>query len=98
MTSQQTLDYLAAYATNFDLNPLIQLNTLVQSVCRTPDDKQWQLQLVHNGEEECREFDKVVFCTGANQNPVLPEIEGKELFMGAVLHSQAFKRSVHAFS
>ena len=95
MTTQQTLDYIQSYAAHFDLHKHIQLNTCLQNITRNPDDERWQLLLVCNGVEESREFDKVVMCTGATHTHVLPQVEGRDVFTGKVLHSQAFKRQVH---
>ena len=43
---------------------------------------------------EVVEFDKVIFCTGAYQNPFVPKFGGSEGFRGKMIHSQAFKRFV----
>ena len=93
MTVQQTLDYIHAYASHFKLHEHIQLRTRLREIQRIADEKQWRLSLVQGDREFNQDFDKVVLCTGRNHDAVMPEIKGRELFEGEVLHSQGFKRS-----
>src|SRR4051794_5390728 len=92
MDAQQTLDYIHSYAIHFGLNEHVQLNTLIQRVVRTLNDKRWRLEILRNGKELTLEFDKVVFCTGNTHIANVPRIDGVEVFKGRILHSQNFKR------
>jgi dimethylaniline monooxygenase (N-oxide forming) len=92
MNAEQTLDYLHSYATHFGLHEHIQLNTRIQRVVPTPDDKRWEILILRNGKEQTIAFDKVVFCTGNTHTAKVPQIDGTETFRGRILHSQNFKR------
>ncbi|KAH6888404.1 flavin monooxygenase-like protein [Thelonectria olida] len=82
--------YYKSYAKHFGLLDKIVFNASVQSLSRTDDGTQWALSL--KGEQSPRVFDKVILATGSEVNPIVPEIEGLDLFEGQFLHSQAYKR------
>ena len=60
-------------------------------VTRNEDDTQWQLVVVDAAGEATYEFDKILFCQGATEQPHLPKFDGRESFTGEVIHSQAYK-------
>jgi dimethylaniline monooxygenase (N-oxide forming) len=71
------------------------LDTEVQKVVRNAEDTKWELHLIKNKtDHEIVEHDKVVFCTGAYQKPIIPDFEGSESFKGKLIHAQAYKRSM----
>lgn len=82
--------YYQSYAAHFGLLDKIIFNVTVSSITRTDDDTQWALHLA--GEETPRLFDKVIVASGTEVMPVIPVIEGLDLFQGNFLHSQAFKK------
>ncbi|MCJ1355306.1 MAG: hypothetical protein MMC33_005297 [Icmadophila ericetorum] len=84
-------EYIKSYAKHFDLYPHIKLNTTVRIVTRNEDDTQWQLVVVDAAGEATYEFDKILFCQGATEQPHLPKFDGRESFTGEVIHSQAYK-------
>jgi cation diffusion facilitator CzcD-associated flavoprotein CzcO len=70
-------------------------DTEVQKVVRNAEDTKWELHLVKNKtDHEMVEHDKVVFCTGAYQKPIIPDFEGSGSFKGKLIHAQAYKRSM----
>lgn len=82
--------YYQSYAAHFGLLDKIVFDVTVSSISRTEDDAQCALHL--EGEEAPRLFDKVIVASGSEVTPVIPVIEGLELFQGRFLHSQAFKK------
>jgi dimethylaniline monooxygenase (N-oxide forming) len=82
--------YYQSYAAHFGLLDKIVFNVIVSSITRTSDDRLWALHLA--GEQMPRLFDKVIVASGSEVTPVIPVIEGLDLFQGKFLHSQAFKK------
>ncbi|KAM6525723.1 hypothetical protein FALCPG4_011260 [Fusarium falciforme] len=82
--------YYQSYAAHFGLLDKIVFNVTVSSITRTGDDTQWALHLT--GKETPHLFDKVIVASGSEVTPVIPVIEGLDLFHGKFLHSQAFKK------
>ena len=64
----------------------------LREIRRTPDDKRWRLALLQGQDHISQDFDKVILSTGNTHTAHIPQIDGRELFKGKVLHSQAFKR------
>lgn len=97
MTVDQTLTYINSYAEHFSLRKYIHLNTKVINICRNINDTKWEVTFRIGGDfglEDVKEFDKVVVCTGENNEAYVPVVEGRDKFKGEVIHSQAFKRLV----
>jgi dimethylaniline monooxygenase (N-oxide forming) len=93
LTGAQVCEYLNAYATHFKLHEHIVFSAEVQKVVRNSDDTKWELHLVKGKTGyEIVQYDKVVFCTGAYQKPIMPTLQGSESFNGKIIHAQAFKR------
>jgi cation diffusion facilitator CzcD-associated flavoprotein CzcO len=68
-------------------------DTEVQKVVRNAEDTKWELHLTKNKtNHEIVDHDKVVFCTGAYQKPIIPDFEGSGSFKGKLIHAQAYKR------
>ncbi len=84
-TRLHLLDYLAGYAHEFGLEP----ETGVTVTRAAPlDGVGWRLE-TSIGAIDAR---ALVFATGIMANPVVPEIPGREEFVGRVLHSIAYRR------
>ncbi|QYS93294.1 hypothetical protein H0G86_000675 [Trichoderma simmonsii] len=92
-SAQQIADYLEAYADKFELIKHIELSTAVTSIRRDEEDGVWIVSTKHTktGEEEEREYDRVVMATGGLSVMNMPEIKGIEKFAGDAIHSRDFK-------
>lgn len=88
---------MESYASHFDLFKDIVLNTTVRNVRRDSSDTKWLLDLEVAGTDggetkvETVSYDKVTFCHGYQTKAKIPVWEGKELFSGTILHSQAYR-------
>ncbi|PGH04740.1 hypothetical protein AJ80_08470 [Polytolypa hystricis UAMH7299] len=92
LTASEVHEYLQAYAKHFGLLDHIRLGSLVSKVKRDRSNKSWELHLVgKDSTEEIVEFDKVAICTGPFSKPYIPSFQGRELYSGRFIHSQAFK-------
>lgn len=94
LTAAQACEYIKSYAAHFDLNRDIRLNTPVQRIKRNTEDTKWQVTVKCGDDEQTKDFDRLVMCSGLVTRAVTPKIEGIEKFKGKVLHVQAFKRYV----
>ncbi|KAH7369630.1 flavin monooxygenase-like protein [Rhexocercosporidium sp. MPI-PUGE-AT-0058] len=92
LTASQTCEYIKSYASHFDLNKHVQLNTSVHWIKRNDDDTKWQVCTKQSEKEEIRDFDKVVMCSGLSTKAIVPKFEGEDMFKGDVIHVQSFKR------
>jgi cation diffusion facilitator CzcD-associated flavoprotein CzcO len=94
-TAQQVRDYLNAYVERFGLRPLLQLATEVRTVSRTPGRSGGRASpfevtlgtMDHPAREAQLHFDFVAVCTGVFSQAHVPTIDGRERFVGQVLHS-----------
>ncbi|KAJ4203783.1 hypothetical protein NW759_015099 [Fusarium solani] len=84
--------YLKAYATAFELWPMIELHTQVDQIRRGPNGVGHivSLHCKDTGKLTHWACDAVAVCTGINVNPVIPEIKGVER-VPSVLHSSQLK-------
>ncbi|KAF4973970.1 hypothetical protein FZEAL_9077 [Fusarium zealandicum] len=89
--AEHLVKYYQSYATHFGLVERIVFNASVSSITRTKDDTQWALHLAD--EESPRLFDKIVVASGSEVTPILPVIEGLDVFEGQFIHSQSYKRA-----
>ncbi|KAL6698490.1 FAD/NAD(P)-binding domain-containing protein [Trichoderma pleuroticola] len=92
-SAHQIADYLEAYADKFELIKHVELSTAVTSIRRDEEDGVWIVSTKHTktGEEEEREYDRVVMATGGLSVMNMPEIKGIEKFAGDAIHSRDFK-------
>ncbi|KAL6357419.1 hypothetical protein LRP88_07584 [Fusarium phalaenopsidis] len=84
--------YLKAYATAFELWPMIELHTQVDQIRRGPNGVGHivSLHCKDTGKLTHWACDAVAVCTGINVNPVIPEIKGVER-VPSILHSSQLK-------
>ena len=82
--------YLRSYAQHFDLFSRIHFKSRVTRVIRS-DSGKWRLSIDSNGTESVQEFDKVLVCNGLVYTGLTPQLEGSQLFQGAILHSRDYK-------
>ncbi|KAG4433197.1 hypothetical protein IFR05_011332 [Cadophora sp. M221] len=92
LTSTQTCDYIKSYASHFNLNQHLQLNTSVKWIKRNANDTKWQICTIISGKEEIKDFDRAVMCNGLSTKAIVPKFEGEDLFKGEIIHVQSFKR------
>ncbi|XP_039115287.1 indole-3-pyruvate monooxygenase YUCCA8-like [Dioscorea cayenensis subsp. rotundata] len=93
------LHYLHSYALHFSLKPLF--NHTVVSASFDASCSLWRvITLSESGEStvlpEVVEFMSrwLVVATGENAEPVMPEMKGREMFHGSVLHSSEYKNGM----
>lgn len=94
LTAAQAFEYIKSYAAHFDLNRDVRLNTSVEHIKRNADDTKWEVTVKCGDEQQTKDFDRLVMCSGLVTKAVTPQFEGIEKFKGRVLHVQAFKRYV----
>ncbi|VUC25460.1 unnamed protein product [Clonostachys rosea] len=83
-------DYLEDYVNHNSLRPRFQLNARIKQAAREEDSNKWRLDFETG---PSRYFDRLVISTGPHAKPLMPELEGSELFQGEIVHAQAFKRA-----
>jgi cation diffusion facilitator CzcD-associated flavoprotein CzcO len=81
----QIQEYLAAYATNFSLDPHLRLNTEVTSARATEDGTGWRLEVhaIDRDSTESIAVDRLVIANGVFCEPERPVFEGVEEFTAA---------------
>lgn len=80
---RKLLSYFDSYVEHFNINP--KLNTELKSVEKNGDE--WSIA-TSNGEIKA---ENIVFCTGINRKPFMPERPGMHSFQGDILHSKNYK-------
>lgn len=81
----QVLEYLRAYAQNFDLGRVIEFGRAVESVALTPS----YVTVSVRGEESPRRYRGVIVSNGHLWKPLTPDIPGQ--FTGQLLHAREYK-------
>jgi cation diffusion facilitator CzcD-associated flavoprotein CzcO len=81
----QVQEYLAAYATNFGIDPLLRLNTEVTSARQTADATRWTLGLrsTIDSTEQSETFDRLIVANGIFCEPAVPAYPGLAEFTAA---------------
>ncbi|KAG8409640.1 hypothetical protein J3459_008175 [Metarhizium acridum] len=85
--------YLYDYASNFSLQSHIRLQTEIVHVDFDKKSEQWTVRMLKDGATTSRVFDKIVLAAGINKLPLMPKIDGLDVFEGEVIHSAGYKRS-----
>ncbi|KAH7970400.1 hypothetical protein HPB49_006178 [Dermacentor silvarum] len=88
MTHWQTLRYIRSYADHFGVTPRIRFN---HEVLRLGKDGTIRIRDSAAGREWEETFDAVLVCSGHHATPLMPEVPGRELFRGRVMHSRDYK-------
>ncbi|TXG62053.1 hypothetical protein EZV62_013416 [Acer yangbiense] len=90
-SKKQFVDYLEAYADKFEIKPRFD-QTVLQAVY-DPTIRFWRVKCVGMKEGEETEYmcRWLVVATGENAEAVVPEIEGKEEFLGDIRHTSLYK-------
>lgn len=82
----QVQQYLADYATHFNITSSIRFLTTVTDL--RYEEGIWKMQVRNAAsEEETLQFDFVAVCTGTFHKPLIPAFKGLETFTGKVMHS-----------
>lgn len=87
--------YLSEYATKFDLNDRIRLNTWIEGIQHDPTasgtdgSPRWKLTVADSSELHTR---KIIMATGLTSEPCMPSLPGRNEFEGKVLHSKVLGR------
>lgn len=93
---REYVNYLQKFAEHFDLLPNVLFSMRVEHVTRDSDGDGWRVTARSTKEAEKTveyKFDRVVFCSGSNSCPNVPELPGQNHFRGRILHSSAFKNA-----
>lgn len=91
-SGQQVQEYMADYANHFELNPLIQLNTKVESATFDEAANQWVITTSGTGAGTTN-VDYLVVCNGIFSDPSIPEWPGAAEFKetgGQIIHTSDF--------
>ncbi|XP_014288955.1 senecionine N-oxygenase [Halyomorpha halys] len=93
LPSEKILQYLVDYADNFNLHPAIKVKHQVKRVA--PVGKGWSVTVedLTTKKEDVSYFDAVMVCSGPNNVPVYPLIEGIAKFSGKQIHSRDYRRA-----
>ena len=91
MNGREHVEYLRSYVNNFGLLPHVHLGVAVVRVVRAPDSHKWRLTLQNHEKSWSRDFEKIAVCTGSNQKPYMPVMEGQQESKIEALHSQGYK-------
>jgi indole-3-pyruvate monooxygenase len=90
VSRQGVVDYLAAYARQYAIEPRFG----EEVVAIVAQDERWRIRTASGGEYVAR---ALVLATGANREPRETMMPGQASFSGQVLHSKAY-RNAHAFA
>jgi putative flavoprotein involved in K+ transport len=85
-TRDHFIEYLKRYATTFDVT--VEPDAKVERATPPSQGGRWRLDTTYG----TIEADAVVFATGIVANPMVPELPGRALFQGRVLHSIEYRR------
>lgn len=94
MPHWQTLEYIRSYADHFGVTPKIRFN---HDVLRLDRDGTLRIRDSKTGREWEDVFDGVLVCTGHHGSPSVPDIPGRELYRGRVMHSREYKYADDSF-
>ncbi len=84
-SAQQMLEYLNAFADQFELRQRIELNRFVKSV-RPIEDNEWEV-IFSDGQR--RIYKGILLCNGHHWSERFPQFQGQ--FNGELIHSKAYK-------
>lgn len=94
MTHWQTLEYIRSYADHFGVTSKIRFN---HEVLRLDRDGTLRIRDEKTGREWEDVFDGVLVCTGHHGSPSVPDVPGRELYRGRVMHSRDYKYADDSF-
>ncbi len=85
--------YLEDYTDHFAIRPLIQFNTVVESVEQLDAEApRWRVTYTEDNKSQHQDFDLVVVCIGLFSNtPHMPTFADQEQFRGSIIHISEMK-------
>lgn len=86
---QDYLNYLKAYADNYQITPHIRYSHEVIRLWKEAGS--WKLTVRHHDTTETKSFDAVAVCSGLHHVPLMPEYPGQQDFQGEIIHSSLLK-------
>ncbi|EQL02969.1 Flavin monooxygenase-like protein [Ophiocordyceps sinensis CO18] len=92
MTGHQVAEYLQSYAKHFQLEQQVRFKTTVRRVLRDELDRGWNVHVTGPDGDAVLHFDKVVLGSGSDSVAAWPPMPGREVFRGAVIHGQSYRR------
>ena len=90
-TGEQLQTYFENYAKHFGLLEKINFNVVINKLAEVKNNG-WRLHYENRktGEASRQSFDFIVVATGLYSNPFVPEIPGRDQFLGKVMHSSDY--------
>jgi dimethylaniline monooxygenase (N-oxide forming) len=83
------IQYLHEYIEHFNLAQYVRYNSDVTDMQFDEIRRTWTVTV--NGQVDETDYDWVTICSGAHQEPVLPDYPGIERFQGKIKHSSSFQ-------
>lgn len=95
LTTDALVRYHDTYITEFGLSKHLKYGCNVDKITRNSDDSKWQLHITtQDNLVIVQEFDKVYSCRGVFAKPRWPNLLDRPRFVGEVIHSMEYTRSV----
>ncbi|GAB2603447.1 flavin-containing monooxygenase [Spirosoma areae] len=92
-TGQQVQEYLTNYARQFGILPSIRFSTSVEYTEAVEEGAGgWVIHTLQHGQPNQTMVDFLVVCNGVFNEPNRPQIPGRDVFGGTVLHSTEFRQ------
>ncbi|TAE30824.1 MAG: hypothetical protein EAZ91_09365 [Cytophagales bacterium] len=92
-TGEQVQQYLTNYARQFGVLPGIRFSTSVERAEPIQGGAGgWVIHTRKQGQSEETNVDFLVVCNGVFNEPNMPQVPGRELFAGTVLHSTEYRQ------
>lgn len=89
-TGKQVQEYLTNYARQFGILSAIRFNTSVEHAELIASG--WVIHTRQYGQPNAEKVDFLVVCNGVFNEPNMPQIPGRDLFSGTVLHSTEYRQ------
>ncbi|SOD92234.1 flavin-containing monooxygenase [Spirosoma fluviale] len=91
-TGEQIQEYLTNYARQFAILPFVRFSTTVERAEPVEGGQDgWVVYTTQNGKSSRLMVDFLVVCNGVFSEPNRPQVPGRALFAGTVLHSTEFR-------
>ncbi|PHH71166.1 hypothetical protein CDD82_6709 [Ophiocordyceps australis] len=97
LSAAQVAEYFQTYASHFGLDKHICFGTTVIKITSSKAGPAWHVHVSGPKGLQVRHFDKVVICTGCENLGLWPQMPGRQVYTGEILHGQQY-RSPERFS
>ncbi|PHH63149.1 hypothetical protein CDD81_6200 [Ophiocordyceps australis] len=91
LSGAQVAEYFQTYASHFGLDKHICFGTTVTKITSSKAGPGWHVQVSGPEGYQVHHFDKVVICTGCENVAAWPQMPGKQLYTGDILHGQQYR-------